>query len=98
MFIEVSPDFFKKLEIWLSSSIDFKSNVTSFMVCESKSFKEPIFWIFILLNRFSSLENDLTTVKIKELPSFKFSLFCSRISEKINNSKTLDKSVNFKTA
>mgnify|MGYP001252958113 CR=1 FL=1 len=37
-------------------------------------------------------------VKIRELPSFKISLFNSKISEKINSSNTLDRSVNFKTA
>ena len=35
---------------------------------------------------------------IKELPSFKISLFNSKISENIKSSNTLDKSVNFKTA
>jgi len=40
----------------------------------------------------------LFKVKIKELPSIKISRFNSKISENINNSKTLAKSVNFKTA
>ena len=35
---------------------------------------------------------------IKELPSFKISLFNSNTFENIKSSKTLDKSVNFKTA
>ena len=41
---------------------------------------------------------ELTKVNIKELPSFKISRFNSRISEKINISKTLLRSVNFNTA
>ena len=40
----------------------------------------------------------LNNVKIRELPSFKISLFNSKISEKTNSSNTLDRSVNFKTA
>ena len=50
------------------------------------------------VSRFSSLEIFLNNVKIRELPSFKISLFNSKTSEKINSSNTLDKSVNFKTA
>ena len=46
----------------------------------------------------SSLENDFKSVNIKEFPSFKISRFNSKISEKINNSKTLLRSVNFRTA
>ena len=34
-------------------------------------------------------------VNITEFPSIKFSLFASNMSEKINSSKTLDKSENF---
>ena len=64
----------------------------------NKFFKEAIFRTFILLNLFSSLEILLTKVKIKELPSIKISRFSSKISENIKSSKTLVKSVNFKTA
>ena len=46
----------------------------------------------------SSSEIVLLKVKINELPSFNMSLFVSRTSENMNNSKTLIKSVNFKTA
>ena len=44
------------------------------------------------------LETFLNNVKIRDLPSFKISLFNSRTSEKIKSSNTLDRSVNFKTA
>ncbi len=60
----------------------------------NKFFKEAIFLTFILLNLLFSSITFLITVKIKEFPSFKISRFNSRRSEKINSSKTEDKSVN----
>ena len=96
--IKVSPLFDKNLEISSNSFGDFKWNLTSLIGLFNKSFKEAIFLTLILLNLFSSLEIDFTRVKIKELPSTKISRFNSNVSEKINNSNTLDKSVNFSTA
>ena len=60
----------------------------------NKFFKDVIFFTFILLNLLVSSLTFLLTVKIKESPSFKISLFNSKRSEKINSSKTEDKSVN----
>ena len=96
--IKVSPLSCKNLEISSNSLSDLISNVTSLIGLFNKSLRDPIFWTLVLLNLFSSLEIDLTRVKIKELPSFSISRFKSRISEKINNSKTLVRSVNFNTA
>ena len=59
-----------------------------------KFFKEDIFLTLILLNLLSSSEIFLEIVNIKELPSINISLFKSKTSEKINNSKTEVKSVN----
>ena len=59
-----------------------------------KFFKEDIFLTLILLNLLSSSEMFLEIVNIKELPSINISLFKSKTSEKINNSKTEVKSVN----
>ena len=46
----------------------------------------------------SSSETDLAKVSSIDDPSFNISRFFSKTSEKINNSKTLVRSVNFKTA
>ncbi len=51
-----------------------------------------------LNGKFESIYDFLNNVRIRELPSFKISLFNSKTSEKIKSSNTLDKSVNFKTA
>ena len=56
------------------------------------------FLTLILFVLSSSEEIVLFNVKINDEPSFKISLFNSKTSEKINNSKTLFKSVNFNTA
>ena len=86
------------MDIFSISNLDLISNETSFIGLLNKSFSEAIFWTFIRVSRFSSLEVFLNNVKIRELPSFKISLFNSKTSEKIKSSNTLDKSVNFKTA
>ena len=52
-----------------------------------------LFLTFILLNLFSSSVRFLTTLINKEFPSTKDFLFNSKVSEKINNSKTLPRSV-----
>ena len=62
-----------------------------------EEYQEYMTLVLQILNKLS-FEIDFDRVKNKELPSFKISRFPSRISEKINNSKTLFKSVNFKTA
>ena len=77
---------------------DFRLNVTPLIGLFKRSSKEIIFCTFILFNLFSLLAIDLISVRIKELPSFKISLFNSKVSEKMNNSNTLDKSVNLRTA
>ena len=78
----------KTFDISSNSLRDFKSKVTSSIGLFVNSFRELIFRTFILLNLFSSLDTDFITDIIKELPSFKISRFDSKISEKINNSKT----------
>ena len=98
MLIVVLPSSYNMFEISLTSSRDLTLKRTSLIGLLKRSFNDPIFWTFIRLNLFSSLEILLTKVKIKEFPSIKISRFSSKISEKINNSKTLTKSVNFKTA
>ena len=52
-----------------------------------------IFLTFILLNLFSSSLIILVKVIIREFPSISNSLFKSKVSEKINSSRTLLKSV-----
>ena len=59
----------------------------------NKFFKDAILLTFILLNLLFSSVLFLLIVKIKEFPSFKMSRFNSKRSEKINSSKTEDKSV-----
>ena len=98
MFTKVLPSLFNSFEISLISSSDLTLKVTSLIGLLNRSFNEAIFWTFKRLNLFSSLEMLLINVKIKELPSIKISRFNSKISENINNSKTLFKSVNFNTA
>ena len=77
----------------LDNLVDFKLNVMLGTGLLNKSFKEAIFWTFILLNLFSSLEILFDNVIIKDEPSTRASLFNSSMSEKIKSSKTLDKSV-----
>ena len=60
----------------------------------NKSLSEAIFLTLILLNLFSFSDKFLLKVIMNELPSTKEFLFNSKISEKINSSNTLDKSVN----
>jgi len=86
------------LDIVSISNFDLISNETSFIGLLNKSLSEAIFCTLIRVSLFSSLEIFLNNVKIRELPSFKISLFNSKISEKIKSSNTLDKSVNFNTA
>ena len=69
IFIEVSPFLNKTLEISLSSFVDLRLNVTSFIGLFKRSFKEAILFTFILLNLLRSSDIDLVKVKINELPS-----------------------------
>ena len=91
----VLPLLSTKFEISLICLVSFKLNSTSKISLLNKSFKEAIFLTLILLKRFSLSDIFLLRVKINELPSTNAFLFSSKISEKINNSNTLDKSVNF---
>ena len=59
----------------------------------NRSVRDAIFLTFILLNLFLSSVIFLLKVIINELPSVNIFLLSSRISEKINSSNTLDKSV-----
>ena len=77
------------------SSIDLILNVISFTGLLKRSLSDAIFCTLILLNLFSSLVMFLFKVNIKELPSIKISRLSSKVSEKINSSNTLTKSVNF---
>ena len=94
----VKPSSTMVFEIESRFSLVFTSKDTLLIGLLNRSVKDPIFWTLILLNLFSSFDILLTKVNNNELPSFKISRFNSRISEKINISKTLLKSVNFNTA
>ena len=92
------PALFNICEI---SSIFFRSvalNLTSVIGLLNKFLREAIFLTFILLNLFSFSLIFLIKVIINELPSDNISLLSSKISEKINSSNTLAKSVNLITA
>ena len=60
----------------------------------NKSLRDAIFLTFSLLNLLLSSVIFLLKVIINELPSTNIFLFNYKISEKINNSNTLVKSVN----
>ena len=98
IFISVFPSFFKKEDILSISLIDLILNIISDTGLLNKSLSEDIFSTLILLNLFSSLEIFFASVITNELPSTNISLFDSKISEKINSSNTLVKSVNLITA
>ena len=98
IFTIVLPSSFNIFKISSTSFWDFTLNKTSLIGLLNSSFKDPIFCTLIRLNLFSSLEMFLIRVNIREFPSIKISRFNSKMSENINNSKTLFRSVNFKTA
>ena len=94
IFTSVDPSLSKKLEIlltWLALLVLNSILETGLL---NKSLREAIFFILILLNLFSSFDKFLFIVIINELPSTKEFLFNYKISEKINNSNTDDRSVN----
>ena len=95
---KVSPFSSRKFCTSLSCSFEVIFKVISLILLLNKSFKGAILRTLILFVLSSSEEIVLLKVKINDDPSFKKSLFNSKISENINNSKTLLKSVNFKTA
>jgi hypothetical protein len=98
IFTTVSPFSSKKFCISLSCDLDDKFKVISLIELLNRSFNEAIFLTLILFVLSSSDEMVFVKVKINEDPSFKLSLFNSKTSEKMNNSKTLVKSVSFNTA
>jgi hypothetical protein len=98
IFTIVTPFSSKKFFISLSCDLDERFKVISLIELLKRSFNEAIFLTLILLVLSSSDEMVFVSVKINDDPSFKLSLFSSKISEKINSSKTLFKSVNFNTA
>ena len=98
IFTKVFPFVFNSFEISYISSSDLTLKITSLIGLLKRSFNDAIFWTFKRLNLFSSLDVLLINVNIRELPSINISRFNSKISENINNSKTLVKSVNYKTA
>ena len=61
----------------------------------NRSLRDAIFLTFILLNLLLPSVTFLLKVIINEFPSVNIFLFSSKISEKINSSNTLDKSVSF---
>ena len=97
IFTSVVPSTLTKSDILLISLTDLRLNIISLTGLLKRSFKEAIFWTFILFDLFSSLDIVLIKVIISELPSIRTSLFSSKISEKIKSSKTLVKSVNLIT-
>ena len=80
--------------LWILSW-SFKENSILEIGLLSKSLSETICLTLILLNLLSFSDIFLLIVIIKEFPSIKIFLFNSNVSEKINNSKTLERSENF---
>ena len=96
--IFVSPGSTKNFDNSFKSFKELSLKVIFLIGLFNKSLREAIFFTFILLNLLFSSDKDLMTVNINEFPSFKIFLLDSKVSENINNSNTLERSVNFNIA